>query len=110
VADTKNKKAKKEFKFVIIRERKRRPFKKLRAMMADKGCKRMSLTGRELRSMVSDGVLRLTLEEVVIGDLAPDEIVVKVEAAPINPSDLGLLLGPADIASMRSQGSSDRPA
>lgn len=79
-------------------------------MMAEKGCKRMSLTGRELRSMVSDGVLRLTLEEVVIGDLAPDEIVVKVEAAPINPSDLGLLLGPADIASMGSQGSSDRPA
>ncbi|MFN7619305.1 MAG: NADH oxidase [bacterium] len=70
----------------------------------------MSHTGRELRSTVSDGVLRLTLEEVVTGDLAPDEIVVRVEAAPINPSDLGLLLGPADMASMRSEGSSDRPA
>jgi NADPH:quinone reductase-like Zn-dependent oxidoreductase len=69
----------------------------------------MSLTGRELRSMVSDGVLRLSLEEVAIGELAPDEIVVKVEAAPINPSDLGLLIGPADIASMRPEGSSDRP-
>ncbi|MFY8164260.1 MAG: NADH oxidase, partial [Brevundimonas sp.] len=55
-------------------------------------------------------MLRLTLEEVVTGDLAPDEIVVRVEAAPINPSDLGLLLGPADMASMRSQGTSDRPA
>ena len=26
----------------------------------------------------------------------PDEIVVRVQAAPINPSDLGLLLGPLD--------------
>ncbi len=69
----------------------------------------MSLTGRELRSTVSDGVLRLSLDEVVIGDLAPDDIVVRVEAAPINPSDLGLLLGPADVASMRSEGSSDQP-
>lgn len=69
----------------------------------------MSLTGRELRSTVSDGILRLSLYEFAIGDLAPDEIVVKVEAAPINPSDLGLLLGPADVASMRSEASSDQP-
>lgn len=69
----------------------------------------MALTGRELRSMVADGELRLSLEEVVIADPAPDEIVVRVEAAPINPSDLGLLLGPADLASMRSEGSPDRP-
>lgn len=69
----------------------------------------MSLTGRELRSVVSDGQLTLSLEDVVVGDPAPDEIVVKVEAAPINPSDLGLLLGPADVASMRSDGTPDRP-
>ena len=69
----------------------------------------MSLTGRELRSTVSDGVLRLSLDEVVIGDLGPDEIVVRVEAAPINPSDLGLLIGPADVATMRSEGSPDGP-
>ena len=78
-------------------------------MTVEKGCKRMSLTGRELRSTVSDGVLRLSLDEVVIGDLGPDEIVVRVEAAPINPSDLGLLIGPADVATMRSEGSPDRP-
>jgi hypothetical protein len=47
-------------------------------MLAERGCKPMSHTGRELRSTVSDGVLRLTLEEVVTGDLAPDEIVVRV--------------------------------
>ena len=70
----------------------------------------MALTGRALRSTVQeDGTLKLSLEPVVIGDLAADEIVVRVEAAPINPSDLGLLLGPADVGSMRVAGGSDRP-
>lgn len=70
----------------------------------------MALTGRELRSSVhDDGTLRLMLEDVVMDVMAPDEIVVRVEAAPINPSDLGLLLGPADVASVRTEGSSDRP-
>lgn len=70
----------------------------------------MTLTGRELRSTVhDDGTLRLTLEDVVLDGLAGDEIVVRVEAAPINPSDLGLLLGPADVGSVRTEGASDRP-
>ena len=69
----------------------------------------MSLTGRELRSVVSDGKLTLSLDQVVVEDPAADEIVVRVEAAPINPSDLGLLLGPADVASMRSEGPADQP-
>ena len=70
----------------------------------------MALTGRELRSSVhDDGTLRLTLEDVVMDGMAPDEIVVRVEAAPINPSDLGLLLGPADVASVRTEGTADRP-
>lgn len=49
------------------------------------------------------------LEDVVMDVMAPDEIVVRVEAAPINPSDLGLLLGPADVASVRTEGTPDRP-
>lgn len=70
----------------------------------------MALTGRELRSSVhDDGTLRLMLEDVVMDVMAPDEIVVRVEAAPINPSDLGLLLGPADVASVRTEGTSVRP-
>ena len=70
----------------------------------------MALTGRELRSLVhDDGTLRLMLEDVVMDVMAPDEIVVRVEAAPINPSDLGLLLGPADVASVRTEGTSERP-
>ncbi|VWX47216.1 zinc-binding dehydrogenase [Novosphingobium sp. 9U] len=38
---------------------------------------------------------------MTIDDPADDEIIVRVEAAPINPSDLGLLLGPADMASLQ---------
>jgi len=61
----------------------------------------MAFTGRELRSTVDeDGRLVLTLEQVEIPDPADDEIVVRVEAAPINPSDLGLLLGPADLSTL----------
>lgn len=49
---------------------------------------------RELRSTVNrDGVLTLSLAEIVLDDPASDEIIVRIEAAPINPSDLGLLLG-----------------
>ena len=36
---------------------------------------------------------------------AADEVVVRIEGAPINPSDLGLLLGPADIGSAKVTGS-----
>ncbi|MBC9033027.1 zinc-binding dehydrogenase [Sphingomonas sp. JC676] len=68
------------------------------------------VSGRELRSMVrEDGALVLTLEDVTLGDPAADEVIVRVEAAPINPSDLGLLLGPADVASLRASGTSERP-
>lgn len=60
----------------------------------------MTFKGRELRSIINDGRLTLSLEQVEISDPADDEIVVRVEAAPINPSDLGLLLGPADPATL----------
>jgi len=68
------------------------------------------INGRELRSTArDDGTLRLTLDNVTIDAPSADEVIVRVEAAPINPSDLGLLLGPADIASMRVGGSSASP-
>ena len=65
---------------------------------------------RELRSTVNkDGVLTLSLAEIVLDDLASDEIIVRIEAAPINPSDLGLLLGPADATSVRKDASDGIP-
>ncbi len=67
-------------------------------------------TGIELRSLVTpEGELRLSLEDITLSAPGPDEVVVRVEAAPINPSDLGLLLGPADLATMQAGGTADRP-
>lgn len=61
----------------------------------------MTFKGRELRStMKGNGKLTLSLEKVEIADPAEDEVVVRIEAAPINPSDLGLLIGPADLSTL----------
>jgi NADPH2:quinone reductase len=63
-----------------------------------------------LRSLVTaDGTLELSLETVIIPPPEADEVVVRVEAAPINPSDLGLLLAGADISSAKASGTKDRP-
>ncbi len=68
------------------------------------------LHGLELRSTISgDGTLTLSLAKVDVGEPAPDEVVVRVEATPINPSDLGLLLGPADLSTLRASGTAERP-
>lgn len=69
-----------------------------------------TFTGLELRSTATEqGTLVLSLEETTLTAPAEGEIVVRVEAAPINPSDLGLLLGPADVSTLDVSGSSDRP-
>ncbi|HEY0252842.1 MAG TPA: hypothetical protein VGC41_15005 [Kofleriaceae bacterium] len=61
--------------------------------------------GLELHSRITNkNELELSLVEAVVPAPGPDEVVVKVQAAPINPSDLGLLLGPADPASARAIG------
>ena len=53
--------------------------------------KNMADTALELRSeMTKDGKLVLSLAEVSIPEPAEDEVLVRVEASPINPSDLGL--------------------
>jgi NADPH:quinone reductase len=64
----------------------------------------------QLRSLVTEqGMLELSLVDVPIPSLKPDELLVRVEAAPINPSDLGLLLAGADVGSAQVGGTSDRP-
>mgnify|MGYP003704223217 CR=1 FL=1 len=53
-------------------------------------------TALELRSLIKKtGELELSLAKVSVPEPGPDQVLVKVEATPINPSDLGLLLGPA---------------
>jgi NADPH:quinone reductase len=64
----------------------------------------------QLRSLVTEqGTLELSLVDVPIPSLTADELLVQVEAAPINPSDLGLLLAGADVRSARLEGTSERP-
>ena len=69
-----------------------------------------TLTGLELRSTVTEGgELRLGVVEVAPPEPGPDDVTVRVEASPINPSDLGLLIGPADLSTMKAHGTEDRP-
>jgi len=70
----------------------------------------MSIEGLQLRSLVKkSGELELSLAPVTLPDPAADEVVVRIEAAPINPSDLGLLLGPADMSTAKVSGTKDHP-
>ncbi|HEY3797826.1 MAG TPA: zinc-binding dehydrogenase [Caulobacteraceae bacterium] len=65
-------------------------------------------TGLQLRSLIKDsGELELTLAKVPIPTPADDEVLVRIEAAPLNPSDLGLLLGPADLSTGHTSGAGD---
>ena len=67
-----------------------------------------TLKGLELRSLVTaDGLLRVSLEPVTVEEPGLGELVVRIEAAPINPSDLGLLLGPADVSTIRAAGTAE---
>ncbi|MHC6227096.1 zinc-binding dehydrogenase [Pseudomonas sp. X10] len=67
----------------------------------------MTWTGREMRSTIDkNGTLVLSLDQVELGEPGDDEVVVRIEAAPVNPSDTGLLLGPADLSNIEV---SDKP-
>jgi len=62
-------------------------------------------SGLQLRSIIkAGGELELSLAEVAIAPPAGDEILVRVEASPLNPSDLGLLLGAADLSTLKRAG------
>ena len=64
----------------------------------------------QLRSLVTEDYhLQLSLETSEVPDPAENEVVVRIEATPINPSDLGLLFGPADMSTAEASGSADRP-
>ena len=64
----------------------------------------------QLRSRVtSGGELELSLVEVANREPGPDEVLIRVEAAPINPSDLGLLLGSADLSTAKLSGTARQP-
>jgi NADPH:quinone reductase-like Zn-dependent oxidoreductase len=67
-------------------------------------------TGLQLRSLIKkSGELEISLASVAIAELAENEVLVRVEASPLNPSDLGLLVGAADMASAKASGTKEAP-
>ena len=66
--------------------------------------------GLQLRSLLKkSGELEISLVNVPTPEPGPDEVVVRVGGAPINPSDLGLLIGPADMSTAKVSGSRELP-
>ena len=64
----------------------------------------------QLQSLVTEeGELELSLAKIPVPKPADDEVVVRMEAAPINPSDLGLLFGMADMSTAVASGTPDAP-
>jgi NADPH:quinone reductase-like Zn-dependent oxidoreductase len=67
-------------------------------------------SGLQLRSQIKrSGELEISLVDVPTPEPAEDEVVVRVEATPINPSDLGLLVGAADMSTAKASGTKDAP-
>lgn len=67
-------------------------------------------TGLQLLSTVKpEGQLELSLARVPTPSPKPDEVVVRVEATPLNPSDLALLFGGADVTNLKEIGTPADP-
>ena len=70
----------------------------------------MSDTNIELTSTISeDNKLELALRDIEIPQPGENQVVIRIEAAPINPSDLGVMFSVADMKTASQSGSADRP-
>ncbi|NUA28657.1 zinc-binding dehydrogenase [Cupriavidus basilensis] len=66
-------------------------------------------TGLQLRSLIkSSGELELSLDSIDTPPPGPDEVLIRIEASPLNPSDLGLLFGAADMSTAKASGTAER--
>jgi NADPH:quinone reductase-like Zn-dependent oxidoreductase len=66
------------------------------------------MDGLQLRSLVKEsGELELSLARVTVAEPKDDEVVIRIEATPINPSDIGLLTGPADMSAAKASGTNE---
>jgi NADPH:quinone reductase len=67
-------------------------------------------TALQLRSLIrKNGELELSLASVPVTEPAASQVLVRIEAAPLNPSDLGLLFAAADMSEAKALGTQDRP-
>ncbi len=58
----------------------------------------MTTTGKQIFStLAADGTLTVEVAESTFPDPTGSQVLVRMEAAPINPSDLALLFGPSDL-------------
>ncbi|MCP5182737.1 MAG: zinc-binding dehydrogenase [Pseudomonadales bacterium] len=68
----------------------------------------MTQAYQHARQLVStlgdDGLVRLSIREYDTGEARDDEVIVRVEASPINPSDLGLLFAAGELATLAKAG------
>jgi NADPH:quinone reductase-like Zn-dependent oxidoreductase len=66
--------------------------------------------GLQIRSLVKkSGVLEVSLAAVPSPEPGPDDIIIRVEATPINPSDIALLLGAVDMNTAKQSGTAASP-
>src|SRR5262249_38177970 len=67
-------------------------------------------TALQLQSLVTaDQTVRLSLEDVPVPEPGPGQVVIRVDAAPGNPSDLGGLPAGADVTAAVASGTAERP-
>jgi NADPH:quinone reductase-like Zn-dependent oxidoreductase len=71
----------------------------------------MTDTNIQLISTISeDNKLTLALQHIERPQPSADEVVIRIEAAPLNPSDLAVLFSAADMSTARQSGTEDAPA
>ncbi|MGJ8669007.1 MAG: zinc-binding dehydrogenase [Oceanococcus sp.] len=68
-----------------------------------------SSTRRLVSKVRSDAVLELSIETTDIPSCADDEVLVRVEAAPLNPSDQAVMFAFADLSTARQSGNDSAP-
>ena len=67
-------------------------------------------SGLQLRSLItSEGELQMSLVDTPVSAPGPDEVLLRVLASPINPSDIGLLFGAADMSTATFSGTAAQP-
>ncbi|WP_372883014.1 zinc-binding dehydrogenase [Psychromonas sp.] len=70
----------------------------------------MTESNIQLTSTISeDNKLTLALQEIEMPQPAADEVVIRIEAAPLNPSDLGVLFSAADMSTATQSGTEQNP-
>lgn len=67
-------------------------------------------TALQMRSTITrDGKLAIRLEHVDVPEPGNDEVLIRIDATPINPSDMGVLFGPADMSTASVGGTEAQP-